>query len=351
MEFVEYIKWTVTHLGAWLLMLLCAAGMGNLFVRRCRFRTLTERMVFTIAAGLGFCALLLFLLGLIGVLYRPVIWILTLLGATAAILSFVHSNRRLVTCAWRERKLPPFNNGLVTWLAIFALCYWAMLLLATQYPPIQWDATMHHLPVARAFLSEHRLVPVGGHGVAVITRFDRLGKNRVPFISAATLLGLPRGDQGAYTLLADGIRQFGDNVPGDLRELWRRLVFSLLASNYDDHLRNHGFLMLEPGRWSLSPAYDINPVPEMDRVRTSKTAITEDQEESTIASTLAAAPRFGLKATESKKILREVFTAVSGWRKTGRQLRLKASTLDTYASAFEHPLLDEARRLLVRGRQ
>ncbi len=200
-------------------------------------------------------------------------------------------------------------------------------------------------------VAEHQLVPVGGQGVAVITRFDRVGTNRIPFISAATLLALPQGDQAAYTLLADGIRQFGNNVPGDLRELWRRLVFSLLASNYDDHLRNHGFLMLEPGRWSLSPAYDINPVPEMDRVRTSKTGITEDQEDSTIASTLAAAPRFGLKATESKKILRQVFRAVSGWRKTGRQLRLKASTLDTYASAFEHPLLDEARRLLVRGRQ
>lgn len=195
-------------------------------------------------------------------------------------------------------------------------------------------------------VAEHRLVPVGTQSVAVITRFDRAGKNRIPFISAATLLGLPQGDFGAYTILADGIRQFGNDVPGDLRELWRRLVFSLLASNYDDHLRNHGFLMHEPGRWSLSPAYDLNPVPEIDRARMSKTAITEDQEEPTIASALAAAPRFGLKVTESKKILREIFAAVSGWRKTGRQLRLKASTLDAYASAFEHSLMDEARRLL-----
>ena len=195
-------------------------------------------------------------------------------------------------------------------------------------------------------VAEHRLVPVGGHNVAVITRFDRAGKSRIPFISAATLLGLPQGDPGAYTMLADGIRQFGNNVPGDLRELWRRLVFSLLASNYDDHFRNHGFLMHEPGRWSLSPAYDINPVPEMDRGRMSKTAITEDQEEPTIANALAAAPRFGLKTTESKNILRETFTAVSGWRKTGRQLRLKAFTLDIYATAFEHQLMDETRRLL-----
>jgi len=197
-------------------------------------------------------------------------------------------------------------------------------------------------------VAEHRLVPIGGHSVAVITRFDRAGKDRIPFISAVTLLGLPHGDPGAYTLLADGIRQFGHDVPGDLRELWRRLVFSLLASNYDDHLRNHGFLMREPGRWSLSPAYDINPVPEVDRVRMNKTAIAEDQEEPTIEGVLAAAPRFGLKTTAAKKILREVFTVVSSWRNTGRRLRLKALTLDAYASAFEHPLIDEARQLLGR---
>jgi len=104
--------------------------------------------------------------------------------------------------------------------------------------------------------------------------------------------------------------------------------------------------MCEPGRWSLSPAYDINPVPEMDRVRMNKTAITEDQAEPKIAAALAAAPRFGLKATEAKEILRKVFTMISGWRSTGKGLRLKASTLEGYCSAFEHPLMDEARRFL-----
>jgi serine/threonine-protein kinase HipA len=147
-------------------------------------------------------------------------------------------------------------------------------------------------------------------------------------------------------LLADGIRRFGNDVAGDLRELWRRLVFSLLASNYDDHLRNHGFLMREPARWSLSPAYDINPVPEMDRVRMNKTAIAEDQGEPSIAGALDVAPRFGLKGAEAVGILREVFITVSGWRKTGRQLHLKARTLDAYASAFEHGLMDEAGRVL-----
>lgn len=194
-------------------------------------------------------------------------------------------------------------------------------------------------------VAEHRLVDVKGKAVSIITRFDRDGGRRIPFLSANSLLGLPQGDSGAYTLLADGIRQFGYDTVADLHELWRRLVFSLLASNYDDHLRNHGFLMREADRWMLSPAYDLNPVPEIDRIQTPKTPISEEPEEPSIAAALKAAPRFGLKATAAKTILREVFDAISGWRKAGRQLRLKAATLDAYATAFEHPLMDEARRL------
>lgn len=196
-------------------------------------------------------------------------------------------------------------------------------------------------------VAEHRRVPVGRHSVAVITRFDRAGNGRIPFLSGASLLGLSQGDPGAYTLLADAIRQFGHDVAGDLRELWRRLLFSLLASNYDDHLRNHGFLMHAAGRWSLAPAYDLNPVPEIDRGRVSKTPISEVHQEPRIAGALDIATRFGIKAPAAKIILREVFTAVSAWRRTGRRLRLKAGTLDAYASAFEHELMAETRRLLA----
>jgi serine/threonine-protein kinase HipA len=126
------------------------------------------------------------------------------------------------------------------------------------------------------------------------------------------------------------------------------MVFSLLASNYDDHLRNHGFLMHEPGRWSLSPAYDLNPVPEIDRVRTSKTPMSEERAEASIAGALEAAGRFGINGAAAKGILREVFTAAAGWRRTAKRLRLKGGTIEAYASAFEHELMDEARRLLAK---
>lgn len=204
------------------------------------------------------------------------------------------------------------------------------------------------LSLARAAgltVAGHKLVTVGGRGVSVITRFDREGAQRLPFLSASSLLGLPPGEPGAYTLLADGIRQFGDDSAGDLRELWRRLVFSLLASNYDDHLRNHGFLMRTPGKWSLSPAYDLNPVPEIERAQMPKTAISEDNAEFSIEAALGAAPRFGLRPAAAKSIVREVFSAVANWRNVGKKLRIPARTLDAYASAFENPLIDETRKL------
>jgi serine/threonine-protein kinase HipA len=197
-------------------------------------------------------------------------------------------------------------------------------------------------------VAEHQLVAVGGRGVSVITRFDREGARRIPFVSANSLLGMAQGELGSYAALADGIRQFGHDVTGDLHELWRRMVFSLLASNYDDHLRNHAFLMHEAGRWALSPAYDLNPVPEIDRTQAPRTAISENREDPSIEGAFAVASRFDLSVSEANAILGEVFTAVSKWRDAGRSLRIKAKTLDAYSTAFEHPMMDEARRRLQR---
>jgi hypothetical protein len=60
---------------------------------------------------------------------------------------------------------------------------------------------------------------------------------------------------------------------------------------------------------------------------------------------LDAASRFGLRGPEAKATLREVLAAVLEWRKAARQLRISAGSMAAYASAFEHPLIEEATRL------
>ena len=42
-----------------------------------------------------------------------------------------------------------------------------------------------------------------------------------------------------------------------MEELYRRLVFNVVARNQDDHTKNISFLMNPAGKWSLSPAYDV----------------------------------------------------------------------------------------------
>ena len=195
-------------------------------------------------------------------------------------------------------------------------------------------------------VADHQLVSAAGRSVSVITRFDRAGQQRILFISAATLLGLSPDQSACYTMIADAIRQHGDEVTRDLHELWRRMVFGLLVSNCDDHARNHGFLMHDPGRWSLSPAYDLNPVPEIERAQLNKTAISEDDNEPSLHDAMRVAARFALQPKQAKQILRQVFDAVQSWRETGRKLRIKAGTLSAYESAFDHPLMAEARDIV-----
>lgn len=95
----------------------------------------------------------------------------------------------------------------------------------------------------------------------LVKRFDRDNGRRIHFASAMTMLGRQDGDHDAsYLDIVDFIKAYGTNVKADLIELWKRIVFSMAISNTDDHLRNHGFVLVNGG-WQLSPLYDVNPVP------------------------------------------------------------------------------------------
>lgn len=97
-----------------------------------------------------------------------------------------------------------------------------------------------------------------------VKRFDRTENGRrLHFASAMTLTGHTDGEDAStgvsYLELAQVLITQGANTNADLRELWGRILFNMLISNTDDHLRNHGFI-LDAGRgWRLSPAYDMNP--------------------------------------------------------------------------------------------
>ena len=185
--------------------------------------------------------------------------------------------------------------------------------------------------------TQTRLIHSDGIPVTLIRRFDRPEKGRLMYVSAATLLGADIGEptEHAYTEIVDAIRQHGADAQPDIEELWRRIAFSILINNVDDHLHNHGFLHVTRDQWRLSPAFDINPFP--DRERELKTWISEEAgPAASIEALMAVSPYFKLGRSTAIQILAEVERTVSTWRVRGRELGMTSGELDQFADAFEH---------------
>jgi serine/threonine-protein kinase HipA len=196
--------------------------------------------------------------------------------------------------------------------------------------------------------ADTRLVDSDGIPVTLVRRFDRSADGkRLMYISAASLLGAEPDapEEHFYTEIVDLIRVHGAAAQEDISELWRRIAFSILVTNVDDHLHNHGFLHVQKGLWRLAPAFDINPFP--DRARELKTWISADTgPEASIEALMSVIPYFKIPAARAKAILREVERAVAKWRKVGRTLGMKESELDDFAEAFEHPERTAAKRAI-----
>jgi serine/threonine-protein kinase HipA len=127
-----------------------------------------------------------------------------------------------------------------------------------------------------------------------------------------------------------------------MEALWRRLVFSILISNTDDHLRNHGFLYGGSDGWRLAPAYDLNPTPTDIKPRILTTAINEDDGTASLALAMSVAGYFELEDKDARKIASEVGKVVSRWRDEAARHGIGKNEIDRMASAFEHTDLKEA---------
>ena len=183
---------------------------------------------------------------------------------------------------------------------------------------------------------ENRVEIVADKPVLLLRRFDRDGNRRIPFLSAMSMLGSKDNETRSYLEIVDALRQHGAAPKADMEALWRRLVFNILISNTDDHLRNHGFLYAGQDGWRLSPAYDLNPVPTDIKPRILSTAINEDDNTAFLPLAMDVAEYFELDADRAREIAAEVGKAVLKWRDVAARQGLTRGEADRMASAFEH---------------
>src|ERR1039457_337012 len=187
-----------------------------------------------------------------------------------------------------------------------------------------------------------RLETVADRPILLLRRFDREEGIRVPFLSAMSMLDAKDNEARSYLEFVDILRQHGAAPKEDMHALWRRIVFSILISNTDDHLRNHGFLWTGPTGWRLSPAYDLNPVPTDIKPRVLSTTIDVDNGTASLNLAFEVASYFELGEAEAHRIAGQTGQAVATWRKQAAKLGITAAEIDRMASAFEHEDLKAA---------
>lgn len=208
---------------------------------------------------------------------------------------------------------------------------------------IGWEAVALTL-AAKAYITtpQWRLESISNRQILISRRFDRLLNIRIPFLSAMSALQARDNEPHSYLEIADAIRQMSASPQNDLRALWRRMIFNILISNVDDHLRNHAFLYSDTAGWTLSPAYDLNPTPTDIKPRILSTKIDLIDPTASLDLAFNVGAYFEVSHTEMKQIAKEVALATSKWQLTAKKLNIAKREIDRMASAFEHEDLKKA---------
>lgn len=175
-----------------------------------------------------------------------------------------------------------------------------------------------------------------GHHTFLVQRFDRTATGRrLHFASAMTLTGRTDGDDASsgasYLDIARVLIDQGAHTSEDLLELWSRIVFNVLVSNADDHLRNHGFIHVPGNGWRLSEAFDMNPVPGSHGL---KLNISESDHALDLALVRSVAPHFRVKPPAIDEIIERCRATVRQWPTIARALQIPDREQQRMAAAF-----------------
>jgi len=200
-----------------------------------------------------------------------------------------------------------------------------------------WEYLAYCLAVgSKIDMAESRLEHIAGPYHTFFTkRFDRERQDRIHFASAMTMTGkneeLIRDETPSYLDIVEFIQFSGTQIKEDLHQLWRRVVFNILISNTDDHLRNHGFILRDKG-WRLSPAFDINPSIDKEGLALN---IDTDNNDLDIDLARSVDTYFRLGKKEMDTIIDEVKSVISGWKKVATEIGIPRSEQTLLAAAFK----------------
>jgi serine/threonine-protein kinase HipA len=181
-------------------------------------------------------------------------------------------------------------------------------------------------------LGDDLLTPQPGDGKA---------EYRLGFVSGLTLVGCDESESRTktYTDLATAVRRYchPSVIRADNAELFKRMVYNVLVSNDDDHLRNHGFVW-EPrlSGWRLSPLYDVLPRASRATERFLHLGLGPKGRLATLDNALASHEMFTLSRAAACEMIAGIWNVVREWRGHFEHFGVPVAEIDRIAPAFRH---------------
>ena len=172
-------------------------------------------------------------------------------------------------------------------------------------------------PDAGIEMAECRLLDEHGRRHFMARRFDRpSGRQKLHMQSLAALAHFDFNQAGAYSYEQAFlvIRQLGLGA-STADQMFRRMLFNIVARNQDDHVKNIAFLMDKSGQWSLAPAFDVTYSynPSGAWTATHQMTVNGKRDGFTMADVRAAGKAAGLKPRQIASAADDVRAAVKRW--------------------------------------
>jgi serine/threonine-protein kinase HipA len=172
-------------------------------------------------------------------------------------------------------------------------------------------------------MTECQLLKDGRKAHFMTKRFDRTENGEKLHTQTFCAIGnFDRDDRHSYEQIFQTIRQL--NLPySALEEMYRRMVFNIIARNHDDHTKNHSFLMDKNGKWSLAPAYDLCYAysPSGQWTNRHQLSLNGKRDNFTMQDLLQIAEKQDIK--NSKEIIKQIIDVVSQWTVYANKCKVK----------------------------
>jgi len=180
-------------------------------------------------------------------------------------------------------------------------------------------------------MMDSELLEENGRAHFMTRRFDREPDNTKHHIQ--TFCGIRHFDYNnlygfSYEQLFQTMRMLKMTYP-EAEQMYRRMVFNVMATNYDDHAKNFSFRLRQNGRWELSPAYDVCYSYDPDNIWVSQHSLSINGKHKGInrADLMEVAVANNIKKGE--RIIDEIREIVCNWEQYAHTTHVSASLTDS----------------------